>query len=175
MAVVRKRKPRPNPRPNPTPRANPPQALPFNPQIAAARRKLFADRMGYLRDYGRQVSDLNTQATSQLRALDIQQPDVNRGILNNFAGRGLAYSSGYGTTLGDATADFQAQRSDINNALGSNIARMRSDRRATMSDYQYQLGNLNQRAASAAIPRAGSLGFNRTPTKKVKKRNRRVI
>ena len=91
----------------------------------------------------------------------------------------MAYSSGYGTTLGDSAAQFEAQRSDINNQLGTNLSRLLSDRRATMTNYQYQLGNLNQRAAEQAQSSAGHLGYNRPaprkPKKPKKKHARRLI
>lgn len=126
--------------------------------------------MNYLRDYRRQASDLRYDTTNQLRAMDIQQPIVNRGILNSYAGRGMAYSSGYGTTLGDATNQFATERSNLQSVLGTNLARMKADRQQAMNNYQYQLGNLNERHAQLTEPMAGNLGYGRKPPKKKPKK-----
>lgn len=154
-------------------------ALPFNLQIAQARRGLLQNKQNFLTDYRRQSADLRREATSGLRALDIQQPYVNRGILNDFAGRGLAYSSGYGTTLGDASNQFATQRSNIQSSLATTLARMRADKQQAMNEYQYRLGNLTQQHADLTRPQAGNLGFNRPKPKpkpkKKKKKARRMM
>ena len=166
MAIARKRK-------------NPPKALPFDPQIARARRNLLEDRMNYVTDYRNQVNSLNRDATNSLRSIDIEQPNIYRNILNSNAGRGMAYSSGYGYQLGQAANDLSTQRSNISTSLQDALSAMRADRRNVMNRYQYQLGGLNQQAAQNQIPNAGHLGFNRHPIKpqgpKKPKKMRRVI
>lgn len=139
-------------------------------QIAQQRRNLLQDRMNYLRDYRRQASDLRYDTTNQLRAMDLQQPVVNRGILNNYAGRGMAYSSGYAQTLGDATNQFATERTNLQSTLQTNLARMQADRQQAMNNYQYQLGNLNERHAQLTEPMAGNLGYDRKPPKKKPKK-----
>lgn len=151
-------------------------ALPFNLRIAQARRGLLQNKQNYLQNYRRQSADLRHENQAGMRALDVAQPIINRNILNNFSGRGMAYSSGYGTTLGDAANQYSSQRSNLQSNLATTLARMRADRTQAMNEFQYRLGNLNQQQVSASEGQAANFGrAPRMGKPRKKKRARRVM
>lgn len=140
-------------------------ALPLDPVLEAQRRQA-AQRLANF-----QQSDLvrrnnaNLDTTNTLRSIDEQAPSVYRRLLNNYAGRGLAYSSGYGYAYGDQANQIANAKSKANSALASLLAGYDSEAQAQNSDYQLTLDELlaEQAAKNAANPLAATVGPPVTP------------
>jgi len=123
-------------------------------------------------DYRRNVQDANRYTTNAIRDINQEAPNVYRSILNNAAGRGMAFSSGYGYNYGQAANQMANQKANLTSELGINLDRMREDKERAMANYQYQLSNVMQGQAQGAERNAGNLGFGRGKLTK-KKKNRR--
>lgn len=174
LAQRKPNKPRPRPN-NPRPNRPPPTALPFDLGAAQRRRSLLQGRQSYLSNYRRGVTDLNRDVTNQVRAINQEAPNIYRGVLNNFAGRGMAYSSGYGHTFGIAANQIANERANLQSGREIDLSRMREDKENVMARYQYNLSNILQQQAQGQERNAGQLGFNRSnppKKKKIKKKPR---
>lgn len=173
MAVLLRKRQQPSPKqPRPRKQYQNPTALPFDPVAAQQRRNLLERRQDYTRNYRQTVQNLNRNTSNQLRAIDIETPNVYRSILNNFAGRGMAYSSGYGTSLGNAANDIATQRTNLSSSLQDRLSGLQGDRRDFLNDYQYNLSQIEKDQANRAQSQAGNLGFDRNKPKKKKLKKR---
>lgn len=130
-------------------------ALPLDPVLEAQRRQA-AQRLANF-----QQSDLvrrnnaNMDTTNTLRQIDEEAPNVYRRLLNGYAGRGLAYSSGYGYAYGDQSNQIANSKSKAQSALAALLAGYDAEAQAQNSDYQLTLDELEaEQAAKAAADNA---------------------
>lgn len=136
-----------------------PTALPWD--MNAMTEKINAgDVLGQLRNQlmaARQ--DAQKNYTSTLNDLNQQQPAAERGLLNQFGGRGLAFSSGYGMGVGDLQNKFAGARSGAQQQLTDLLNSYQNQETQGSSTYNKKLAAIQQALAQRLAQRAGSLGF----------------
>lgn len=133
--------------------------LPFDPQTAAQQLLLQKQNQDFNNDLVKQRQQLANSVTTQERDLDLQLPTALRNVLNNFAGRGMAYSSGYGTEYGNTQADFARQRADLERQLQEGMADYDAQQQQAANDYQLALAQLADSSAEGLSEDAGDLGL----------------
>jgi len=132
---------------------------PYDPQSAADRlaaQQALNQRLLQVQT-GRQQLGEDYQKNARLMEQD--QPDRYRALLSGYAGRGLAYSSGYANALGNETADFTQRRADLDtaNQRGQGAAAM--DEASAQSTFQGQLAAILSNATARLADNAGGLGM----------------
>jgi hypothetical protein len=134
-------------------------ALPFDYQgttdsIQAANdygmliNQLMASRQGAQRDY-----------VTGMHQLDEQQPQDERSILNQFAGRGLAHSSGYGVGYGNLENQYAGERSGLANTLAQLLSQYGNQEAQGNATYNQTLAAIKAAIAQRLAAQAGSLGL----------------
>jgi hypothetical protein len=110
------------------------------------------------------ASDLEQQYGVAQRDVGKQQVDDQRVDLNRFAGRGMAYSSGYGQEVTDSATAFQNAFSDLlvqrNNGL-RDIGLQRNDNDQFLAAARQRIANSQ---AAYNTQNAGTLGLAPVPT-----------
>lgn len=134
-------------------------SLPTDPDYQNAAAQLLAAHNSYLGNVAAQKQQLESQYTDATNQAAQQEPNRNRAILNNFAGRGMAYSSGYGTALGNENQAYQHLLSQLNQSHDyglSDITRQQGDYE---SQYALQQEALRNAATQRLAAQAGSLNL----------------
>ncbi len=116
--------------------------------LGQLRNQLMSQRQGAQREY-----------SSGFFGLDQQQPEAERGLLNNFGGRGLAHGSGYGMGVGQLQNQFATERSGLAERLNDLISGYDREESAGTANYNRQLALIQQALAQRLSKRAGTLGF----------------
>lgn len=136
-----------------------PTALPWD--MDAMQQKIDAgDQWGQLRNAllaARQGTE--HQFSSGMHELDTQQPGEERGLLNDFGGRGLAFGSGYGMGVGNLQNKFAGLRAALQNARNDSLTDIQNQYTQGSSTYNKTLAAIQQALAQRLSKRAGSLGF----------------
>lgn len=143
--------------------------LPFDPQTAAQQVLLQKNQQDYLNSLTQQRQQLAGDVTTQERDLEAALPDSLRNVLNNYAGRGMAYSSGYGYQYGQTEADYARQRADLERQLQEGMAGFDADQQQATDDYQLALSQLMSSSAEGLSSDAGNLGLAPAIKDKAKK------
>jgi hypothetical protein len=86
--------------------------------------------------------------TTQTRAVNENAPTLYRRLLNNFAGRGMAYSSGYNTENQSAHNDVAGQLTNLNQVLAQRQAGNLAARTTAQSNLDALLASIARRKAS---------------------------
>ena len=135
------------------------QLMPFDPQAAAERlaAQKGLDQALIQNKQGR--DELAQDYTTQTGALNQEQPGRYRALLSNFAGRGLANSSGYATAYGDEAADFAKRRTDLDSQNQRGIAQYGLADSAAQADFQSNIAGVLSGATGRLAAGAGQLGM----------------
>jgi hypothetical protein len=91
--------------------------------------------------------------------LDAQQPEAERGLLNQFGGRGLAFGSGYGMGVGNLQNQFAGQRAGLQGQLTDMMNALQNQETTGNAKYRQTLAAIQQALAQKLAGRAGTLGF----------------
>lgn len=105
-------------------------------------------------------TNLNEQYTRGYRDLGIQQKDDQRGDLNNFSSRGMAYSSGYGDEVTNSARDFQNAFADILNQKTNALNYVGQQRLANDTFLSTAKSLIARRQAERNAEDAGTLGLD---------------
>lgn len=134
-------------------------ALPFDPQGADQQLQLERQRQQRMLELQQQAQQDEQEYVLGARSLDDQRKASRREVLNNFAGRGMAFSSGYGNAMTDNENTFAAQ-------FGALLEKLNLDRNALAvgqlgenENYSDQLGMIKQAIARRLAGQAGTLGL----------------
>jgi hypothetical protein len=133
--------------------------LPFDPQSAA-------DRLGAQQLLNQSLLRIKTgkdqlgqDYTRSLGLLNQDQPDRFRALLSGFAGKGLAYSSGYANALGKESADFTQRKTDLDTGMQRGTAAAGMDEANAQSQFQSQIAAILSNSTARLAQDAGSLGM----------------
>jgi hypothetical protein len=132
---------------------------PYDPQSAADRltaQQALNDRLLQVKTGKDQLSE---DYSKNVRLMEQDQPDRYRQLLSNFAGRGMAFSSSYGDSLGKETADFTQRRSDLDTANQRGQAAAAMDEANAQSTFQSQLAAILSNSTARLAQDAGTLGL----------------
>ena len=118
--------------------------------LGQLRNQILMQRQQAQRDY-----------TGNLQDLDMQQPEEERGLLNQFASRGMPFSSGYGMGVGKLQNQFAGARSGLKGNLTDALTGLQNQETEGSAHYNRTLANIQQALAQRLSKRAGSLGFGK--------------
>lgn len=124
------------------------QKIDAGDELGQLRNMLMAARQGTQREYGDTMQEINQQ-----------QPEEERGLLNNFGGRGMAFSSGYGMGVGNLQNRFAGMRGSAQQALADRLSEFQNQETQGNATYNKRLVAIQQMLAQKLSGRAGSLGF----------------
>jgi len=131
--------------------------------------QLAAQRLNFLDQYNQQIADINHNYNIQVQRAQENEPYVQRGILSDYAGRGMAYGTGYSSATGRESQLFNQNLADLayQHTYGlQDLNTQRADMRRTL-DVQQQA--IRQAAADRMAAQAGSLGLSNGKRNKVAK------
>lgn len=132
--------------------------LPIDSQGRIDLSQLAAQRLNFLDQYNQQMADLNHNYQLQTQRTQENEPYVERGILSDYAGRGMAHSSGYGDALGRQTQLYNQNLADLNYAHTyglQDLNTQKADLNRTLATQQLAI---RQAAADRMAAQAGTLG-----------------
>lgn len=137
----------------------PKKGMPIDPQGSIDLSGLAQQRLNFLDTYNTQLGDLNRNYRTQRYRMVNNEPWNVRGILNNYAGRGMAFSSGQGVAQGRELQQYNQGMTDLNyqNTLGRQ--NLRNQRTAFIRTYRNQQQAIRQAAADRLAAQAGSLNL----------------
>jgi hypothetical protein len=121
--------------------------LPFDAQSAAQQILLQKQNDDFLNNLTQQRQQLASDITTKERNVDIEAPGHFRNVLNNFASRGMANSSGYGYQYGVTANDIANQKADLERQLQEGLAQYDYQQQNQADDYQLALAQLQAQTA----------------------------
>lgn len=102
---------------------------------------------------------LNQQYTTSKSDYQQRVPDLARQLLSNFAGRGMAFSTGYGQAVGQQNADIARGLASLDMQRQQQLADITSQRGLANTQYQNDLASSLVGTVNRLSARAGTLGF----------------
>jgi hypothetical protein len=118
--------------------------LPFDANAASQRDDLVAKLNNTNLGIQQQAQGDIQQGVTDARQLIQNEPGVERSLLNNFAGRGMAFSSGYGYQYGQAKNQLANALSGLVQKHASTLANLRQQKQQAKLETQYLLDRLIQ-------------------------------
>jgi hypothetical protein len=131
----------------------------FDPAAARQRASALSQLDQYLAQLGQSRQQLEQDYASNRALAEAQQPEINRGLLSGFAGRGMAYSSGYGQALGRSAADYARQLAALDTARSRGQAAASGQEAGARASYGDTLSNILFDSANRLSSQAGTLGL----------------
>jgi hypothetical protein len=86
--------------------------------------------------------------TQDAANINMQHPINLRNLLSNFAGRGMAYSSGYGEGVSNENTGYANQLSGLQSNLNANLSSADIDQNAEANNYNYDISDLQGQQAA---------------------------
>jgi hypothetical protein len=102
---------------------------------------------------------LNQQYTSSKSDYQAKIPQLARQLLSNYAGRGMAFSTGYSSAVGDQNADIARGLSNLDLQRQQQLADITSQRGLAQTGYKNDLATSVVGTVNRLAARAGTLGF----------------
>lgn len=124
------------------------------------RAQMMAQRNKALMSFMTQGQDLETDYANSARQVEQQIPDALRDVLEGFAGRGLAFSSGYAGEVGNANKFFANQQANLAQQRTRGLRDLIMGRIGFDEDYYNGLGAIQTAAARRLAEQAGDLNLN---------------
>lgn len=147
------------PKPVVKPKPSTGTALPTDPDYQNAAAQLLAAHTSYIGNVAAQKQQLEQQYTDSTYQAGQQEPNRNRAILDNFAGRGMSYSSGYGTAVGNENTAYQHLLSQLNQAHDVGNADLTRQQNDYEQQYTLQQEALRNAATQRLQAQAGQLNL----------------
>lgn len=135
------------------------KSLPWDMQRADSQQALLGEKNRFEQDYNDSVYDIEREYTDQRRQVENQMPDARRELLENYAGRGLAYSSGYTHDYGGLEGQFANLLSQLEQGKTGGIADLLRQRGQFNDEWATRLQGIEREAARRAAEQAGDLGL----------------
>jgi hypothetical protein len=132
---------------------------PYDPASAAERLGAQHNLNSALTQIKQGRDQLGEDYSTAGRQMETDQGDRFRALLNNFAGRGMAFSSGYGQSYGTEQADYTRRRTDLDTTYKRGMAQADLDTGQAQSGYQAQLAAILANTTGRLSANAGQLGL----------------
>lgn len=146
--------------------------LPLDSQGRIDLAQIAATRLNFLDQYNQQVTDINHNYNTQYQRAQENEPYTQRGILSDYAGRGMAHSTGFGDASGRETQLFNQNLADLSYAHNYGLQDLETQRDAMRRTVQTQNLAVRQAAADRMAAQAGSLGFGTAKPMRQRRINR---
>jgi hypothetical protein len=133
--------------------------MPFDPQggVDALTAKRTLDQN--LINLTGQENQLNSQYGSSRRDYENKIPELARNLLSGYAGRGMAFSSGYGTAVGKQQADIASGLSSLDQQKNQQLSDITAQRGLANTGYKNDLASSLVGTVNRLSSRAGTLGY----------------
>jgi hypothetical protein len=135
------------------------KGMPIDSQGRIDLSQLAAQRLNFLDQYNQQVADINRNYEVQRQRAMENEPYVQRGILSDYAGRGMAHSTGFGSAAGRETQLFNQNLGDLAYAHTYGLQDLNTQRTAMARTLRTQRQAVRQAAADRMAAQAGTLGL----------------
>lgn len=134
--------------------------LPFDVGAADAQQQLLGRKNRFEQEFTQGQQGLERDYMLQRRSVEDALPDERRNLLENYAGRGLAYSSGYAYDTGDLEGQYANLLAELEGGKTEGLADLLRQRGMFNEDYASQLQAIQAAAARRLSDQAGDLGLN---------------
>lgn len=135
-------------------------AMPYDASYRDQLLNLQAQRATFFDELHRQQQALRRQFTQQQYDINQQKPYAFRDVLNNFAGRGMAFSTGYGNAQGRLHQQFAQQLARLTGDERFNLGQLASQKQTYLGNYNTQLDLLRRAATRRLSGNAGDMGLS---------------
>lgn len=120
----------------------------YNPDFAAQRRNRHAQYQNTLQRILRKRQGADTEYGAGSSALAIEKPNTLRNVLNNFSGRGLAFSSGYGNQVQNVETDYASKLAGLASRRNAVQSEADLEQGEATSGYNYDLSDYQSQQAA---------------------------
>lgn len=134
-------------------------SLPFDAQFGQDSANAAWQHDNFMAQIQAMKDQLENQYAQGSRDLNIQHPMLLRQLLGNYAGRGMAHSSGYADQYGNVEQQFQNAMNDLNMQHTTGAADLLNQQNTYEAGYQQFLDALRTAAAQRLSDQAGGLGL----------------
>lgn len=132
---------------------------PYDPQASVDRMNASTIKQNAMNQLTLQRQQLNEDYTTAMRDADLTQSDSLRGLLSNFAGRGMAYSSGYGNAVGEQNRNYANYTGSLASGKQRGLAATNAGEAAANSNYLNMISQAIVGATGRLSTQAGKLGL----------------
>lgn len=134
-------------------------ALPFDADAADAQAQLQAQKNRFESDAVSEQERINREHVNLSRQVQEQKPVAQRNLLENYAGRGLAYSSGYAYDQTDQESQFAKMLAELDQGKTAGMADLLRQRGLFNDEWSQRLQAIQAAAARRLAEQAGDLGL----------------
>lgn len=142
-------------------------SMPLDATGQIALQQAAAARSSYLDQIQQQQEQEESNYQDQLHDMNLQHPIDVRDLLNNYSGRGMAFSSGYGDAAGQLANTYGTNLSRLAAARSQALGGFASDKSDYNKEYGVDLSGIRQAAADRLAANAASLGLSSTKGKTI--------
>lgn len=132
---------------------------PYDPQASVDKMNAATIKQNSMNQLTLQRQQLNEDYTTAMRNADLTQSDSLRGLLSNYAGRGMAYSSGYGNAVGEQNRNYANYTGDLASGKQRGLAQADAGQAAAESNYLNMISQAIVGATGRLSTQAGKLGL----------------
>jgi len=133
--------------------------MPLDPQGSIDLTGLAQQRLNFLDQYNSQLADINRNYRVTRQRTVNEEPWTVRGILNSYATRGMARSTGYGVAQSREAQAYERGLSDLDYQHTLGLQNLNDQRTAFMRTYRNQQQAIRQAAADRLAAQAGTLNL----------------
>lgn len=134
--------------------------LTLNPELMQDQNQIDFEFNSGINDIEAQRTSVQAQYDQGNRDLQTQQQQDQRGDVNRFAARGMAFSSGYGNEVSESATMFQRAFADLLTGKNNSISALDAQKGSLVSWKDVALRNLMERQRAINAANAGSLGLD---------------
>lgn len=139
-------------------------ALPFDGDAALMQAQLQSQKNLFESQATSEQQRITREYGLQRRAVEDQRPTAQRNLLEDYAGRGLANSSGYAYDQADQQSQFAKLLAELDQGKTEGFADLLRQRGVFNDSWAAQLQAVQAAAARRLAEQAGNLGLNDQPT-----------
>lgn len=133
--------------------------MPLDADGRIALQQAAAARNTYMQSLVQQQQQLNDQYGTQLHSYNEQHPIDERSLLDQYAGNGMAFSSGYGNAEGQLGQKYQDALAQLLQTKTEGTNQIGSERSTYNKEYGTDLDAIRQAAADRLVAGGGTLGL----------------
>lgn len=138
--------------------------LPFDPEAADAQQGLMSMKNRFELEATEAQQALERDYVTQRRSVENAIPDERRRLLENYAGRGLAYSSGYAHDTGSLESQYANLLAELEGGKTEGLANLLRQRGMFNEEWATRLQAIQAAAARRLAAQAGDLGLGGADT-----------
>lgn len=138
--------------------------LPFDPEKADAENDLRGQKDQFAYEANRARNNLERDYTMGKRQVAEEQPNNQRRLLENYAGRGMAYSSGYNYDQGELGRQYANQLGELESGRSGGLADLLQQEGMFNNQYGQRMSAIQAAAARRAAEQAAEIELENKAT-----------